>query len=192
MEDGMSRTHNYARPNPYTGCHRCRILGTTCSLKQQPLDSLTGGEAYRERSESRDADGSNRNGKRPAEQEEMGEWYRARLEELESRLQVVETQLESTRRRSFSPARRPRVPYSSGPVTSSGGGYDESVGHAMIKHPAPYTAIPDLLGVEFGAGWYGPVRSGLVSEGQMGGAYLWSVLVSVSSSCRRTNAHTQF
>ncbi|KAI5448870.1 hypothetical protein NCC49_006057 [Naganishia albida] len=160
------------------GCHRCRILGTSCSLRQSASGDLFADQ--QSRSPTRENERSARNGKRPAEPEEQDDTLRARLEELEGRLRAVEAELgRQRRRRSLSPPRAngrslvsPRaipIPAAAPPTHAA---HEESLGRALIKHPAPYTAIPELLGVDFDAAWFGPVRSGLLSTGQMNGAYL--------------------
>jgi hypothetical protein len=144
------------------GCHRCRILGTSCSLAtSEPFERDS-------RSPTRD-EGSlrNGNGKRPAEQDAEDPWRR--LEELETRLRAVEAEL--GHRRSPSP-RSKSQPCLPPPATRTVPAEEESLGRAMVKHPAPYTTVLELLGVDSDGGWYGPVRSGLLSEGQMGGAWL--------------------
>jgi hypothetical protein len=162
------------------GCHRCRILGTACSLQQTDVPTGSyGGEASRERSEAygegegRETGG--RSGKRRVEGEEGEEWCRSRLEELEARLQVVESELESRRPRSVSlpplgTGERLLTRRESPSTTTTV--QDESLGRVMIKHPAPYTAIPELVGVDFETGWYDPIQRGLINEGQMYSAYL--------------------
>lgn len=146
------------------GCHRCRVLGTPCSLKQgSPHD-----DEPRESSAGRDESVGER--KRPADGDD-GEALRYRVEALESRLQAVESHLE---RRSPSPlrptARRRRR---ASPTTE-----DETLGRTLIKYPAPYDAIPEMMGVDFGARWCDPLANGLITEGQMQAAYLSSVLPS--------------